>query len=44
MTGGDLVGKYLNPGSGRFEESVHSEIYVDKTGAIAYLNTVVKTE
>ena len=44
MTGGDLVGKYLNPGSGRFEESVHSAIYVDKTGAIAYLNTVVKTE
>ena len=44
MTGGDLMGKYLNPGCGRFEESVHSEIYVDKTEAIGYLNTVVKTE
>ena len=38
------MGKYLNPGSGRFEESVNSEIYVDKTEAIGYLNTVVKTE
>ena len=38
------MGKYLNPGSNRFQEALNSEIYVDKTGAIGYLNTVVKTE
>lgn len=38
------MGKYLNPGCGKFEESVNSQIYVDKTEVISYLNTVVKTE
>ena len=38
------MGIYLNPGKGKFEEAVNSAIYVDKSGMIAYLNTVVKTE
>ena len=38
------MGKYLNPGQNRFEETLNSEIYVDKTEAIGYLNTVVRTE
>lgn len=37
------MGTYLNPGSGRFEEVINSEIYVDKTGMISYLNSIVKT-
>ncbi|MBR6223072.1 MAG: AAA family ATPase [Lachnospiraceae bacterium] len=35
---------YLNPGSAKFEETLNSDIYVDKTGMIAYLNRVVRTE
>ena len=35
--------KYLNPGMGAFEEAVNSEIFIDKTEMIGYLNTVVKT-
>ena len=42
--GGDLVGIYLNPGSQRFSEAVNSQIYVDKTEMIGYLNSVVCTE
>ncbi|MCM1497370.1 MAG: ATP-binding protein [Clostridium sp.] len=38
------MGTYLNPGSDRFEETIHSEIYVDKTEMISYLNTILKTE
>ena len=38
------MGRYLNPGCGKFQESVNSQIYVDKTEAIGYLNTLVKTE
>lgn len=37
------MGIYLNPGSGLFEEALRSEIYVDKTGMIRYLNTLVMT-
>ncbi|MCM1180987.1 MAG: ATP-binding protein [Clostridium sp.] len=38
------MGTYLNPGSDRFEETIHSEIYVDKTEMISYLNIILKTE
>ncbi|MBR1599706.1 MAG: AAA family ATPase [Lachnospiraceae bacterium] len=38
------MAKYLNPGHNRFDEALNSEIYVDKTEAINYLNRVVKTE
>lgn len=30
------MGVYLNPGVKRFEESISSNIYVDKSGMIAY--------
>ncbi|MBR6221840.1 MAG: AAA family ATPase [Lachnospiraceae bacterium] len=35
---------YLNPGSAKFEKTLNSEIYVDKTEMISYLNSVVNTE
>jgi hypothetical protein len=38
------MGIYLNPGSRRFEQSVNSDIYVDKTGLIAYTNSVLRSE
>ncbi len=38
------MGVYLNPGSGRFEESIASEIYVDKTKLIEYTNKILGTE
>ena len=37
------MGTYLNPGRRGFENAVGSEIYVDKTGMLAYLNTLVNT-
>ena len=37
------MGIYLNPGNGMFQESLDSEIYVDKSGLIAYANRVLKT-
>ena len=37
------MGVYLNPGRKRFEMSVSSEIFVDKTDMISYLNRVVNT-
>ena len=38
------MGIYLNPGNERFQESINSEIFVDKTGLIDYTNKRVKTE
>lgn len=38
------MGIYLNPGKSAFEEAVNSEIYVDKTKMICYLNSVVRTK
>ena len=35
---------YLNPEKTAFEEAVNSEIFVDKTQMIQYLNSVVKTK
>ena len=38
------MGTYLNPGNDRFEMTVNSDIYVDKTEMIAYLNSILNTE
>jgi len=38
------MGIYLNPSNEGFETSLRSEIYVDKSGIIAYTNKVLKTE
>lgn len=38
------MGSYLNPGSERFESSLRSAIYVDKSMLIAELNRFVRTE
>ena len=38
------MGTYLNPGNEAFAEAVNSEIYVDKTEMIQYLNSVVRTK
>ena len=38
------MGKYLNPGCMKFRQVLNSEIYVDKTGMISYINSVVNTE
>ncbi len=37
------MGKYLNPGMQGFQMAVNSEVFVDKTEMINYLNTIVKT-
>ena len=38
------MGIYVNPGNEGFEESLRSEIYVDKSSLIAYTNKVLKTK
>lgn len=38
------MGTYLNPGKKSYEIAVNSEIYVDKTEMIQYLNSVVNTQ
>ena len=38
------MGRYLNPGSVKFQKVLNSEIYVDKTEMISYINSVVNTE
>ena len=38
------MGTYLNPGKTAYEEAVNSEIFVDKTEMIMYLNSVIKTK
>ena len=37
------MGIYLNPGSDRYEEALRTEIYVDKTNMLSFLNSVVNT-
>ena len=44
IRGGHGMGIYLNPGNDGFQEAVRSEIYVDKTGLIAYTNRYLSTE
>ena len=41
--GGACMGSYLNPGSKGFQESLNSEIYVDKSGLIEKTNAVINT-
>lgn len=44
-TGGtENMGIYLNPGNAAFSKAVHSKIYVDKTGLIAYTNECIGTK
>ena len=38
------MGTYLNPGKQSYEMAVNSEIFVDKTEMIQYLNSVVNTQ
>ena len=38
------MGTYLNPGAGKLRQSRNSEIYVDKSGMLKYLNHVINTE
>ena len=38
------MGIYLNPGCEKFQKALNSDIYVDKTEMILYLNSVVYTE
>lgn len=38
------MGIYLNPGSDKFMIAQRSEIYVDKSEMLAYLNSVIQTE
>ena len=37
------MGTYLNPGTRQFQKAVDSEIFVDKTEMIQFINTVVNT-
>ena len=38
------MGIYLNPGKDAFEEAINSDIFIDKTEMIHYLNSVARTE
>ena len=38
------MGIYLNPGNDEYKKAINSEIYVDKTGLIAYTNRKLNTE
>lgn len=38
------MGIYLNPGNDEYKKAVNSEIYVDKTGLIAFTNRNLNTE
>ena len=37
------MGTYLNPGKTRYQMAVNSEIFIDKSEMISYLNSVVNT-
>ena len=38
------MGIYLNPNNMNFQQSINSEIYVDKSMLIKYANKVINTE
>jgi hypothetical protein len=38
------MGNYVNRGNGSFKRALGSKIYVDKTGLLEYLNSVIDTE
>ena len=37
------MGRFLNPDNGAFSEAVNSEIYIDKTRLLEYINQVINT-
>lgn len=37
------MGIYFNPGNGSFTKDKNSQLYIDKTGLIEYLNRVICT-
>ena len=37
------MGSYLNPGNEKFYRAINSEIYVDKTDLIGYMNKILNT-
>ena len=37
------MGIYFNPGNGSFTKDKNSQLYLDKTGLIEYLNRVICT-
>ena len=38
------MGVYLNPGKETYEDAINSEIFIDKTPMIQYLNTIINTK
>ena len=38
------MGIYLNPGADAYRSAIQSEIYIDKSGLLAYLNRMFGTE
>ena len=41
---GCFMGMYLNPGNNLFKIALNSNIYVDKSGLVSYVNDVINTE
>lgn len=37
------MGRFLNPDNSAFQNAVNSKIYIDKTGLLAYINSVIDT-
>ena len=37
------MGRFVNPNNSAFQVALNSQIYVDKTGMIAYINRVLGT-
>lgn len=43
MFGGDKMGRFVNPCNDAFRDVLNSKIYVDKSGLIEYMNSVIDT-
>lgn len=41
--GAEAMGRFVNPNNSAFQVALNSQIYVDKTGMIAYINRVLGT-
>ena len=39
-----MAGNFVNPGNEGFRTAVQSKIYVDKTGLLAYTNSVLNSK
>lgn len=37
------MGRFVNPGNSAFQDALNSEIYIDKTGLLAYTNRMIDT-